>query len=267
MTVWTSKWLGAGRRYLVDVQERLGHVNKSAIFIVGNQKSGTSAIAGLLARYSGLRATIDIIPEIRRQIIPAVAAGDASFGKVISSYRRSFSRDIVKHPNFVLVMDELIASFPKGQFAFVVRDPRDNIRSILDRLDLPGNASELTPSEIRALPLAWRRVVHGEKLASNYVESLCQRWNATIDSYQRHKDRVVLVRYEDFVKDKVGQIAQLAGVLGIDQQFTIHQFVDKQFQPAGAHRLVPLSEFFGPANLKTIEVLCGSRALSLGYEV
>ena len=268
MKLGTAAHVDAARQVWMDARERVGRVNEAAVFVVGNQKSGTSAIGSLLAIYGGLRATIDIIPEIRRQLVPEVAAGRTSFAKVVRTYRRSFSRDLVKHPNFVLILDQLIAAFPQGRFAFIVRDPRDNIRSILDRVDLPGNSSELTPSEISALSPAWRRVFDiGETDASNYVASLCQRWNSAVDSYQRHKERMALIRYEDFVKDKVVQIALLAGVLGIEERCTIHQLVDKPFQPAGANRLQPLSEFFGTANLKTIELLCGSRASSLGYRL
>lgn len=36
--------------------------------------------------------------------------------------------------------------FPKAQFAMVLRDPRDNIRSICDGLSLPGDKSALDPS-------------------------------------------------------------------------------------------------------------------------
>jgi hypothetical protein len=255
------------RQTLEDALERIGVINKTAVFVLGNQKSGTSAIGNLLAKYGGLTATMDILPEIRRQLIPRVAQGEASFEEVVTTYRRSFSRDVVKHPNFVLVIDHLLERFPEGRFIFVVRDPRDNIRSILDRLDLPGDADELTRSLLDSVPLAWRRIlgVTGESAQSHYVENLCNRWNFVVDGYLRNAHQLELIRYEDFVRDKTGQIGRLADLLGIRQRFEIDHIVDSQFQPAGSHRSDALADFFGPANLLKIEQRCGVRASAIGY--
>lgn len=42
--------------------------------------------------------------------------------------------------------------------------------------------------------------------------------------------------------------------------------MDKQFQPKGNDN-VNLVEFFGEANLKTIDKICGKRMKELGYNV
>ena len=54
-------------------------VNARPIFILGNQKSGTTAIAALLAKITGLSVALDLRKEVHRPIIQKVKKGDVSF--------------------------------------------------------------------------------------------------------------------------------------------------------------------------------------------
>jgi hypothetical protein len=93
---------------------------------------------------------------------------------------------------------------------------------------------------------------------------LAYRWNRAVDNYSQNADRMILARYEEFVKDKVGFIAHLAGQLNVQEKRDISSKVDIQYQPPGDHR-ISWGEFFGTRNLGQIEQLCGGRMATLGY--
>ena len=50
------------KRLIGYLKDRFATINETPIIVLGNQKSGTSAIAHLLADYGGLSRTIDIPP-------------------------------------------------------------------------------------------------------------------------------------------------------------------------------------------------------------
>ena len=233
-------------------------VHPHPLFIMGNQKSGTTAIAALLAELSGLPVTLDLKKEMKEPSIDRVKSGRLSFEQFVHSNRLDFSRDIIKEPSLTLFYDEIAAMFPQSRFVMVVRDPRENIRSILQRLDIAGNLSNVSSDAIQRMPRAWQLVLDGRWLGltgHNYIEMLALRWNLTTELYLRHEDRTTLCRFEDFLADKVGEIKRLAGVLDLAERADISSKVDIQFQPAG-DRSVKWHAFFGAENLRRIEAIC-----------
>ena len=66
-------------------------------------------------------------------------------------------------------------------------------------------------------------------ISFNYIEAMAFRWNHAINIYQQHKDRIVLVKYEDFKLDKV--IFDNEGKLGFSIQTDISNYVNIQYQP------------------------------------
>src|SRR5882724_5729315 len=106
------------------LQGMTARVRSNPVFILGNQKSGTSAIATLLAEATGLSLTLDILPEIKNPRYPQVVRGELRFRDFVRRYKLCFSRHIIKEPNITLLHDRLRAYFPEAQFVFVVRDPR-----------------------------------------------------------------------------------------------------------------------------------------------
>ena len=245
---------------------RLARLPKRPVIVLGNQKAGTTAIAALLARRAGLPATLDF-----RYLSPAwlrdVHDGTVDARSFVGRYRLDFSRPIVKEPHLSLLRPALAATVPGARFVMIVRDPRDNIRSILDRLRLPGHLERLGPGwECNANDL-WRLVVDGTWAGiggQTYVESLAARWSRIADAYLDHPESFVLVRYEDFLADKEGTVTDLAVRLGLPLRNSIADAVDTQFQPRG-NRTVGWSEFFGPDNLARIEGICGERLVAFGY--
>ena len=53
---------------------------------------------------------------------------------LVQRYRLAFSRPVVKEPNLTFLYDELVRRFPQARVGLIIRDPRDNIRSLLERL-------------------------------------------------------------------------------------------------------------------------------------
>lgn len=241
--------------------------NPNPIIILGNQKSGTSAISALLARATGLSLAIDLV-GINEPVQTLLHTKELSFSEFVSNNGWDFSRDVVKEPALTFLYDELVRFFPGPKVVFVIRDPRENIRSILDRLCLPGDLDQLDGSWLRGMKTGWRHVLDGRWLGldgENYIDMLAQRWNLATDVYLNHTDRIILIRYEDFVADKEGEIAQLAMRLDLDPVRDITDKVDIQYQPRGCNRGVPWLDFFGADNLTRIETICTDRMRQFGY--
>jgi len=93
---------------------------------------------------------------------------------------------------------------------------------------------------------------------------MAEDWNTAVDGYLARPDVFILIRYEDFVADKVGAIARLAAELGLPAAQDIDAWTDVQYQPRG-DRDISWQEFFGPENLARIERICGDRMARFGY--
>ncbi len=245
----------------------LCRVNEEPILILGNQKSGTTAIAALLAKMTGSSVTLDLTLEVLRPSWEKLRNSSMSFSQFIEHNKLSFSRKIIKEPGLTVFFDELVARFPDARFVFIVRDPRDNIRSILDRLQIPGSARQLEPVDWVGLPHAWQQVLDGRWLGlngENFIDMLALRWNLLADVYLNKPDTLHLVRYEDFRTSKVSVIAGLAEVLGLQQRHEIERLVDKPFQPPG-NVSASWATYFGLENLERISHTCRTRMERFGY--
>ena len=246
----------------------IAHANKNPVFILGNQKSGTSAICSLLGFATGLSVSNDLRREIGKQYYLRLVNDGVPFSKLVSRNRLDFSRDIIKEPNLALFFNELKNYFPLARFAIVIRDPRDNIRSILNRVNVPGNLESLGKSGNYRIDPGFELVLGDYfpaiRSGNHYIEQLAERWNYFFDVYSNNKEHLVLIRYEDFNKDKPRAIAGLAEALGLEQKYDISDKVDIQFQSRG-NRTISWQDFFGDENLLRIEKTCYTRMASLGY--
>jgi hypothetical protein len=242
-------------------------VHPSPIFVLGNQKSGTSPIAGLLAKLPGLPLALDIRREIDHPGIEFVRRGELALSEFIKRNKLDFSKPIIKEPNLTFIYGALAESFPSAKFVFVYRDPRDNIRSILNRLNATGSQAALTGEQERNMTSGWRRVFAGEPVGrkgEDYIETLALRWDCAAQILFEHMSEFYPVRFEDFLQDKAGEIAHLAGELGLAEKHDITDHLDHPFQPAG-DRSVSWIDFFGEINLKRIEKICSGSMARLNY--
>ena len=187
------------------------NITSDPIIILGNQKSGTSVIAALLGHATGLSVTIDLKREYLStgNIYKKVFHGELPFSIIINRNRADFSKDIIKEPNLTIFYPDLKKTFKTAKFIFIIRQPHQNIRSILNRFGLPGNLDHLEPHHLRLIKKSWDIVFNGEWIGlrgRNHIEMLALRWNYLVNIYLKNKDSFILMRYEDFLQDKIKSI-------------------------------------------------------------
>jgi hypothetical protein len=233
-------------------------------FVFGNQKSGTTAIAGLLAVATARRATLDFAGATE-PFIGRLLRGETDLAEFVRHNAWAFSADIVKEPSLTFVAPALMDHFGVSRAVFVIRDPRDNIRSILDRLKLPGDLPAFEPDRLKA-NRTWRSLLAGHDLGlpqDHYVATLARRWLRAVEVFDGARERFEFIRYRDFKKDRATSIARLARSLKLDPRHDISSRAEHAFQRKGTARVA--AEFFGKDNLARIDDICGPAAATLGF--
>ena len=267
-------------------------VKEAPIFILGNQKSGTSAIAGLLAELTNSSVSIDLRKDVWDPKFHEILQGEISFQKFLDRHRVDFSKDIVKEPNLTFLYQELLQKFPNSKFIFVIRDPRDNIKSILNRLSIPGNLKILTSEYMGVIPQSWKSILQNKGLKiensdfTNYIESLANRWNLASNILLKNSGKVsdricenklkpgsiAFIRYEDFTEQKHIELVRLSLLLDLKPVNDITKKVNIQFQPRGkgsftwVQKNINWEDFFGRENLSKIEDICSNNMKAFGYD-
>lgn len=245
-------------------------VHPDPVFVLGNQKSGTTAIASLLAQACGSDFSNDMFYRLPDGLLADLLEHRLAFNAFVRRHRKYFASAVIKSPSLTFFYTELKACFPEARFVFVVRDPRDNVRSILDRLNLQGTLSELPRDFHRRWPRGhgWGMALDGRLCGHQgrtIIETLALRWNLMTDVFLSEPSGFSCIRYEDFSKDKVRAVEGLARHCGLAPTVDVSSRVDIQYQPKG-NRTVSWLDFFGAANLRTIESVCAERMTDFDYE-
>ncbi|MBS0275222.1 MAG: hypothetical protein JSR55_12720 [Proteobacteria bacterium] len=238
--------------------------NAAPLLVFGNQKSGTSAIAGLLAQATGNHLITDFAGA-QEPYIGELIRGDIPIANYVRRNAWAFSAPIVKEPGLTFAAPALMAHFRKSRAVTVLRNPWQNIRSILERVDIGGDADRLAPGR-RRLNRTWRSILVGSDLGlapGHYIDILAQRWLKAAQIAETLGERTLIIRYEDFSRHKRATIETLARNLGLPVVADISEKLDHQFQPRG-HGADPKA-FFGQ-NYARITAICGAEAARLGYE-
>lgn len=268
---YTSKYSTLRYRIREYWRRQSSVANIEPIFVFGNQKSGTSAIAALLGEATGSSYTIDIFCRYQG-LEEEVLRGRLSLEELIHKSRYYFSKQIIKDPGFTFFYNELCVQFPQSKKVFVLRDPRQNIRSILNRLNLPGDLYDLSSQQWEILKKefpGWHLILDGElhsHKGKTYIETLALRCRDIFRIYHQHQENLTPAYYEEFYRDKEKYIQEIAFNLDLDVKQTIRHLKDRQFQPKGKPS-VPLNVFYGFDNLKRIEDICGEEMLRIGYKL
>jgi 2-polyprenyl-3-methyl-5-hydroxy-6-metoxy-1,4-benzoquinol methylase len=242
-------------------------INTQKIFVLGNQKSGTTAIAWLIAHYGKITNTLDI-PELWEEE-RKIFLGKRSLASFVKEYPQSFSAQLIKEPCLTFLYRELAEIFPDAHYVFIIRHPADNIRSILDRLKVPGH---LENAELKIKSRnTWKDLFYGTLLGSlkeeQYIARLAKRWVLSAEMYLKNRDKMLLIRYEDFLADKHKCIHTASQHLGIDAKNAIEHLLDVQHQSRGATRGIPWIECFGERNVEIIRKICGPYLKYFDYEL
>ncbi len=240
------------------------------VFVTGMPKSGTTAIVKLMGLASGQPAVNDPLHRLDVRGIryrDELYKGSLAITELMDRFPEVFRGALVKDPNFVFFHGPLQARFPDASWVFTVRDPRDNIRSVLNRLGLPGRATLLgdLPESVGA---TWRRVLEGRTPdlgGSNPIENLALRWARMADIASSADPDLIVSRYEDFMLDKEAVIAELCRKVGLEPVNSVAEHVDRPFQPPG-DRNARWEDFFGPSELAVIRGICGASMARFGYD-
>jgi len=240
------------------------------VVVTGMPKSGTTVIVKLMGLASGKKAISDPFHALDQRGIrfrDELFSDEIQMSALVRSNPNAFRAVLVKDPNFIHLREQTVAAFPDAAWIFTVRDPRDNIRSILNRLDLPGDSERLLDLPDR-IGSTWRRVLEGktpEVEGANPIETLACRWCLAVDAYQSAEVPMVISRYEEFVAAKEQAIGELCTAVGLEPRNSIGAHVDRQFQPKG-NRSVRWSDFFAPRDLQRVAEICEDRMAALGYQ-
>lgn len=152
-----------------------------------------------------------------------------------------------KTPEHHRFLDEILAGLPDSPVIFVVRDPRDTVRSF-------------------------------SKAFGASTTDAARAWNRAYESYRRHRDRVLLVRYEDLVSDPTRVLAGACDLLGESYEPVMLEFFehvpDRLRSLPNAERLTsPIStgsvgsfRDLPDTEIALIERECAAGMLDLGYE-
>jgi hypothetical protein len=252
-------------RSLIDINRLLNIFKplpsgENLIIMTGMQKSGTTAIAKLLGAATDRRVCSDplyrIIEKKGIDYRPELFNNQIPLETVWKKNQHLFRGDIIKDPDFVFMLPEIKSLFPCASLVFILRDPRDTIRSILNRLDLPGNPETNKPN-LDDIPNSWKDTImgtHPKITASNYIEVLTKRWCLTAEIYFSVREQCISIFYEDFKENKTDAISKLANQLGLEKKSTIEHLVDTQFQPKG-NTETEWESFFGEEQLAVINKL------------
>lgn len=235
--------------------------NKSPVFVLGNQKAGTTVIGALLAIHSDRSIILDI-PAFNYKL-EEIFKGQQSLETFVKAYSSYFATDIIKDNNLTFLISELSDIFPTSKYVLIVRDPRDNIRSILDRLSLNGNLSH-NPNNLKKMKTGWKYIFNTELLANRgfdykvykfYIDILAERWRFAASIPMKYPSLDInVVKYEDFIKNKESYIVDLTlKIIGEKGSKSIKEKIDYNFQPKGKRRDLTWKDIFGTENLSRIE--------------
>jgi len=253
------------RNFIEKVKRKVfPKVNDKPVYILGKEKSGTTAIAKLLAVFAGKTLTSDI-PPIWGQPELDLYSNKESYKGFVHANKQFFYNDIIKEPGLSFIFPQVKAAFPNAKFVMIIRDPRDNIRSIFNRLKLEGTSEDL---HLDKIPKNWQHVIsnHVFGIEGDIIERASKRWNMSVDVYLENKSDFILVRYEDFIENKLEAIKTLSEALGWRECNDISSMLNKQFQPKG-NRDISWEKFFGLINLRKIESCCAKNMKAVGYEL
>jgi hypothetical protein len=240
------------------------------VVVLGHQKGGATAIAKLLGRMCQMPVSVDPFYEVdrgRAKAVERVFHGDVQLSALARRHPSLFWQPIVKDPDFTFLWTQVAGLYPEARFLYVARHPVDTIRSVLDRLGLPGDPSSGVLPPIRNPTRHWELILTGtlpEVPGDDYIEKLAHRWQLAADTYAKDRDRMLLVRYEDFRRDKVRELTQLAGRLGLVAERDVSAEIDIPYQPPGKNKATLLG-FFGRRRIDRIVSICERGMKQMGY--
>lgn len=227
------------------------------VCVVGCERSGTSAVANLLQQASGWSLLDD--PQEAWYIAPLAKL---TWGGLTWRLWRQLRRhQIVKLPCFAAILPYLHRRFV-GRFhaVYCVRDPRDNVASLLERFHngAPGMAFDCS----------WLSVP-----ATGLVDAMAWRWRRLLElaeEYRHQGGAITFIRYEDFCADKPATIRQLADVCRMPCDLdAIAGRCDEQYRKRWSKRIAGPQRWrqdLTGEQVAVIETICAPQMAAWGYQ-
>lgn len=237
------------------------------VFFLGNAKSGTTAISALFAKATGQEYSWDICYHRRWQRAGAFLKHGMTPAEMRQRAPGAFAAGVIKDPVLTCASRELRALYPDSLIFFIVRDPYKNVKSIFERLDLPGDLDD-AGEMLERLPAPWRRQFDASYVGGtpgHYVNLAARGWQCCADAILDSDSQSRVVYYEDFSCDKIGLISQLAAFAKMPIVNDISSSVNFQYQRQGNHN-VSVNEFFGD-NFDRITEECRRGIIRHGYSL
>jgi len=241
------------------------------VFLFGFPKAGTTAITVLLAEIADLSMTAELkysmyYPDTYRDL----ASRHISFQDFVKKNKIDFKNEVVKECMLGFYVDQLSNEFPMSKKIFIVRDPRDNFRSLFNRHQIDGRSLQQkrgTLSEIWQLVFNddWIRE-DGTDRANSILVSLCRSWKRMVGNYLEDSEHIHLIRYEDFLQDKNALIEDLCDRLNLPKLADVRSKVDLQYNIKGQTD-IDTKTFFGYRNYDLITSFCTTELDLLNYDL
>jgi hypothetical protein len=173
-----------------------------------------------LRYYLGRRIDADAIGSIMQRLFPhATVVGD-------------------KYPDYVFMLDDL-AHDDQLKRIIIYRDCRDVVSSALAKARTD-----------------WKPYAFAKKFDT--AEKVARRWVTAIELMERHKDRVFVIRYEDFVATPLQTAQRLGEYLGVEPSGFPTE--DVRADSVGKH-----NEGLSRGELETVLAVAGPVLQRLGY--
>lgn len=161
----------------------------------------------------------------------------------------TFSPKVLKEPTTTFFPQACLKQTLRKRHVLIVRDPASNIRSAMDRFQLPGDGSIPAHSTLRP---AYREFM--DQTRSTPPLALAERWVLAYDQRIWLDPDIAVFPYEDFVATPHRVIEKAANHLGWDIVADFDFAIKAEHQPAGKNRATPVLEFFGPSTLEQIKL-------------